>query len=85
MDRNQRGWSSYQRKTAGEGSSWEEGKVGEEMNWAECSWDRSYRVTHIHELGWLPPRSRIMAGQEALAFLPVAGEGREIGADERQS
>lgn len=39
--------------------------------------------THIHELGWLPPRSRTMAGQKALAFLPVAGEGREIGADKR--
>lgn len=65
------------------GNPWEEGTVGEEMSWARCSQDRSCGVTHIHELDWLPPRSRRMAGQEALAFLPVAGEGRDIGAGER--
>lgn len=39
--------------------------------------------THMHELDWLPPRSKTMARQKALAFLHVAGEGREIGANER--
>lgn len=53
------------------------------MSGARCSWERSREVTHIHELDWLPHRGRRMAGQEALAFLPVAGEGREIGAGER--